>query len=219
MKKRQGFTLIELLVVIAIIAILAGMLLPALARAREEARRIRCRNNLNQLAKGFATYLNEHGDNRFYPCPLGRGTTTTDYNGAEWLASLYWTGVVPDPGVFICPSSPDTNDNGDDMATHKAAAGTFGSQTVSYSGMHYHSLTNSSGSAMAGAIRDDFPPNMAMGADDTQGSINHGEKNNGGMAVLFFDSHVEFKTNTEVDLEQGVGATGTPKPLLWQLKN
>ena len=221
MKKREGFTLIELLVVIAIIAILAGMLLPALARAREEARRIRCRNNLNQLAKGFATYLNEHGDNRFYPCPLGRNGTTTDYNGAEWLAALYWSGVVPEPGVFICPSSPDTNDNGDDIGTHVQAAG-FNSQTVSYAGMHYRSQTNSGGTAISGAIRDDFPPNMPMGSDDTQGSINHGEKNNGGMALLFFDSHVEFKTNTELDLETGVGDQGGgtgKKPLLWQLRN
>ena len=204
MKKRQGFTLIELLVVIAIIAILAGMLLPALSRAREEARRIRCRNNLNQLAKGMATYLNEHGDNRFYPCPLGRGSVATTYNGAEWFASLYWTGSIPDPGVFICPSSPDSNDDGVEMgATVSPGATLFGSQTVSYAGMHWSSVT-----ATGGAIRDDFPPNEAMGSDDTQGNINHGEASNGGMAILFFDSHVEFKTNTELDLEQAVGYAG-----------
>ncbi|NQT54554.1 type II secretion system protein [bacterium] len=203
MKKRQGFTLIELLVVIAIIAILAGMLLPALARAREEARRIRCRNNLNQLAKGMATYLNEHGDNRFYPCPLGRASDSTNgYNGADWLASLYWTGTVPDPGVFICPSSPDSNDNGVHMGATMAAA-SFGSQTVSYAAMHWKSVTSG-----GGAIRDDFPPNEVMGCDDTEGNINHGEATNGGMAILFFDSHVEFKTNTELDLVAGVGLTG-----------
>jgi len=218
MKKRQGFTLIELLVVIAIIAILAGMLLPALSRAREEARRIRCRNNLNQLAKGMATYLNEHGDNRFYPCPLGRGTTTGTYNGAEWLASLYWTGVVPDPGVFSCPSSPDSNSNGKDIGSHKVgdvSGGVFGTQTISYAGMWWKSVSTNNG----GAIRDDFPPNEPMSCDDTQGGINHGEATNGGMALLFFDSHVDFKTNTDVDISTATGAVGRKPGLLWRLKN
>lgn len=70
------------------VAVLAGMLLPALTSARTEARRIRDRNNLNQIAKGMATYLNEHGDNRFYPASLGE---------------LWDKKVIPDPGVFISP--------------------------------------------------------------------------------------------------------------------
>ena len=81
---------IGLAVVLLVLAVLAGMLLPSLARSREEARRIRARNNLNQIAKGFATYLNEHGDNRFYP---GSGKT------------LYDSGVIPDPGVFVDPET------------------------------------------------------------------------------------------------------------------
>ncbi|MBL7223259.1 MAG: DUF1559 domain-containing protein [Candidatus Brocadiae bacterium] len=203
------------LLLISVVGILAGMMLPALARAREEARRIRCRNNLNQVAKGMATYLNEFGDNRFYTFPMGRGTQPDDFNGAEWLASLYWTGTVPDPGVFICPSSPDTNDNGDHLGTHKTTAD-FGSQTVSYAGMHYRSLDVLGVPRAMRAIRDDFPPNEPMGCDDTQGSINHGQRNNGGMSVLFFDSHVEFRTNIEIDLEQGVG---DPRTLLRLLRN
>lgn len=219
MRKRQGFTLIELLVVIAIIAILAGMLLPALARAREEARRIRCRNNLNQLAKGMATYLNECGDNRFYPWPAGRagcGTKTNpDFGGAEWLATLYWTKIIPDPGVFNCPSSPDSNEGGVELGSFGCPnpSQKLGTDSVSYAGMGHLSVgrylaskQNKTGSANSIlAIRDDFPPNEPMASDDTEEPINHGERDNGGMSVLFFDSHVEYWTHTRVNLEDGVG--------------
>ncbi|MFC1806355.1 hypothetical protein ACFL09_05175, partial [Planctomycetota bacterium] len=181
--------LIVLIVVSCVLVVVVGGLVPvSCARARVEARRIRCRNNLNSLAKCMATYVHEHGGGRWYPFPLGRGTRPDDFNGAEWLASVYWCGVLIEPRVFLCPSTRDTHQGGRDVGTRRAIPGRFGSQTVSYAGMHYRSLTAADGRPTPGAIPDELPPNMPMASDDTQGSINHGRAGNSGMAVLFFDS-------------------------------
>jgi prepilin-type N-terminal cleavage/methylation domain-containing protein/prepilin-type processing-associated H-X9-DG protein len=105
MKRKSGFTLIELLVVIAIIGILAAILLPALSRARESARRASCANNLKQMGLVFNMYANEW-DGRFPPMRIwacnGGESGDASFNG-ESIYPEYLT----DPNVCVCPSDSD----------------------------------------------------------------------------------------------------------------
>ncbi len=128
-QRRKGFTLIELLVVIAIIAILAAILFPVFAQAREKARAITCISNLKQIGLGTMQYVQDYDETY----PLGYTWMSTDGNswgGTMWTISLgpyiqkygtinteFINGQAPGTAnVYVCPSISFTHDaNGNAM--------------------------------------------------------------------------------------------------------
>jgi prepilin-type N-terminal cleavage/methylation domain-containing protein/prepilin-type processing-associated H-X9-DG protein len=94
MRSRSAFTLIELLVVIAIIAILAAILFPTFAKAREKARQTSCANNMRQLGLGFTQYEQDNDENMPIADPFGQG----------WGGRIY--PYVKSSGVYGCADDP-----------------------------------------------------------------------------------------------------------------
>ena len=113
---RRGFTLIELLVVIAIIAILAAILFPVFAKAREKARQITCDSNMKQMGLGFLQYQQDN-DERFMP---------SDYYGQGWAGDVY--PYEKSGGIYGCPDDPTSvSTAGDSKVSYAANTNIVGS--------------------------------------------------------------------------------------------
>ena len=104
---KRGFTLIELLVVIAIIAILAAILFPAFAKARESARRSSCSSNLKQIGIAMMQYSQEY-DEQVVPGAIAKGGIAN--GGTGWMGLLQ--PYLKSTQIFSCPSDSDTSVTG-----------------------------------------------------------------------------------------------------------
>ncbi len=236
-KVRHGFTLIELLVVIAIIAILAAILFPVFAKAREKARQTSCLSNEKQLGLGFTQYVQDNDER------LPQGTVLNPMGGQGWASQIY--PYVKSTGVYKCPD--DSAQGGTNPVTYPVSYGYNLNQSpaLTQNGTTYNTLaaltapaktvlvfevdgmtadpttpTNTASVSGWGTDGDNgsgsYQTNIKYAMGCTGGSPNpcnnslQTGRHTGGSNVLFNDGHVKYLLSRYIS--SGTTATGQNDP-------
>lgn len=206
--RRHGFTLIELLVVIAIIAILAAILFPVFAQAREKARAISCLSNMKQIGNAFVMYCQDY-DETFPGWSIELGPHLTagcrGSNKMIWFHHL-WYPYVKNWSVFICPSTRyetgkgcafwpvELQPYGTSYSFSCAAIGCL-CTTKTLAGLKRPSELLMLSDGMWASMRNFIgPPGPVVKGDPTLSGCGTGwlEPHSGGVNVAFFDGHAKW---------------------------
>ncbi|MEI6500650.1 MAG: DUF1559 domain-containing protein [Armatimonadota bacterium] len=211
---RKGFTLIELLVVIAIIAILAAILFPVFAKAREKARQSSCLSNFKQIGLGVLSYAQDYDESLpiEYDNLVGKAAW-------EWCNSDRWTNYqdsitpyVKNTGIFVCPSART-------VTAENATAWNHGLYTA-WGGPIYPNGMN--GNSL-GAFQS--PSKMFIIVDSTNAWIDcarvsatwdlTAKRHNDGFNVAYIDGHAKWTKKSAMTMDQFDDSLATSSSVHW----
>ena len=217
-RSRNAFTLIELLVVIAIIAILAAILFPVFAQAREKARSVSCLSNFKQLGTAFTMYLQDYDEKvlpRYQACPSTGPAPTPD---APTLWTYTLQPYIKNKQLFVCPSSTMSK-YGETWNTRSAVSSGY-NQTIS--GWYYPTPDGCGDMILPSLPSIQYPSKNVMFADSVPGDLasgfrgylfgntglnvaytttsagSLGARHTEGTNLTFFDGHAKWAKGTSV---------------------
>jgi prepilin-type N-terminal cleavage/methylation domain-containing protein/prepilin-type processing-associated H-X9-DG protein len=220
----KGFTLIEILVVVAIISLLAAILFPVFARARENARRASCLSNLKQLSLAITMYTQDYDE--FYP--IGYKYGATDVGGAYWDRDIL--PYIKNSQIFECPGADDTS--GIDVTVRTSFENnvrygmnldSFGIDAVCASAANDASIVRPAELLMlidtAQYPNDDNSQPAVSGWEPFEverTSVNTAARHFGGADIAFADGHVKWETMYFYHPRPGESADSLRMQQLWE---
>ncbi len=206
MTARRAFSHVDLLVTIGVLVVLAGLLLPLLESRRHIARtKHSCISNLKQIGTGLAFYATNHGQQFPVQGPMGGHNTSGDalVNPAH-AVGLYdgGDGEIPDPRVFVCPSSGEAAPPGRIQCSYQRSGG-----LVAPDGSGGWAPTYRAARPNVIVVGDQVTRNAA-GAIDHRSETNHGGRYAEAFCVLFKDGHVIIHPGDGRPIDAGLSVNG-----------